>query len=159
MSQPKSATDFILRGLFLPFSRQNLLLSFKPSQFFYELSRVSGYPEKTLRDTMSRATRDGYIVMGDTIPQLTAKGLKKVQPFVAEKLPENGQLLVVFDIPEERKMMRHEFRRLLKRLDFQYVQQSVWMSDLDHRKVLAEAVKKLELKDCVKVYEAAPIKL
>ena len=56
-------------------------------------------------------------------------------------------------------MMRHEFRRLLKRLDFQYVQQSVWVTDLDHRKVLAEAVKKLELKDCVKLYEAAPVKL
>lgn len=155
MAQPKTAREFILRGLFLPFSRQNILLAYKPSQFFYELSRVSGYPEKTLRTTMGRARKDGLIIMQDKVPKLTEKGMKKARPFAAKKLGKDARLLVVFDIPESRSAMRQEFRLLLKQLDFTYVQQSVWVTEYDHRAILKEAIKEFDLKDCVIVYEAA----
>lgn len=155
MAQPKTAREFILRGLFLPLSRQNVLLAFKPSQFFYELSRVSGYPEKTLRTTMSRAHKDGLIIMEDKVPKLTEKGMKKARPFAAQKLDKDARLLVAFDIPESRAPMRQEFRQLLKQLDFTYVQQSVWVTEYDHRDVLKEAIREFELQDCVITYEAA----
>lgn len=157
MAQPKTAREFILRGLFLPLSRQNVLLAFKPSQFFYELSRVSGYSEKTLRSTMSRAHKDGLIIMSDKVPTLTEKGQRKARPFTAQKLGKNARLLVAFDIPESRAPMRQEFRNLLKHLDFTYVQQSVWVTEYDHRDILKEAIKELELKDCVIIYEAAQL--
>lgn len=157
MAQPKTAREFILRGLFLPLSHENVLLTYKPSQFFYELSRVSHYSEKTLRTSMSRARKDGLIILEDKIPKLTEKGMKKARPFVAKKLGKNARLLVAFDIPESRTAMRQEFRTLLKQLDFTYVQQSVWVTEYDHRKILREALEELELEDCVVVYEAAQL--
>lgn len=141
----------------MPFSDENLMLSFKPKQFFYELSRISGYSENTLRDTMSRAVRDGLIIRENLTLTLTEKGMKKARPFIATKLPRESKLLVVFDIPEYRTSMRHEFRNLLKQLDFRYVQQSVWVSRYDHRETLAEAIKEFELQGSVIVYEAAEL--
>lgn len=155
MAQPKTAKQFILRGLCLPLSEENLMLAFKPGRFFRELSKISGYSEKTLQDTASRAKRDGLLVSNGNMLELTEKGRREARPFVAQKLSGEGKLLIVFDIPEERAKLRHEFRRLLKELDFVYVQRSVWVSEYDHREVLLEAIDDLELDGCVAVYEAA----
>lgn len=141
----------------MPLSDENLWLAFKPSKFFYELSKVSGYSEKTLRDTASRAKADGLIVRREHMLELTEEGRRKARPFVAEKLVQGGKLLVVFDIPEERVKIRHEFRRLLKSLDFTYVQRSVWVSSYDHREILQEAIEEFGLSDEVVVYEAAQL--
>lgn len=104
---------------------------------------------------MSRAHKDGLIIMSDKVPKLTEKGMKKARPFAAQKLRKDARLLVVFDIPESRAPMRQEFRQLLKQLDFTYVQQSVWVTEYDHRDILKEAIREFEFQDCVITYEAA----
>ena len=155
---PITATHFILRGLLLPLSRENILLSHKPPLFFAEREKISPHKQQALRVAYHRAQKTGLIDFDESaLPRLTQKGLLKAAPFESRKLSNKGKLLVIFDIPEERRKVRHEFRSLLKNLGFIMVQQSVWITDTDYRDVLKAAVYEYNLKGHVEIYEAAQI--
>jgi CRISPR-associated endonuclease Cas2 len=146
------AMIFMLRGL-MPYTTENVLLSFKPSTFFYEMSKVSGHSEAAIRNAYYRARRND-LLSGEKIPRLTEKGLRKIAPYIAKKLGKDARLIVIFDIPEHRVAVRHSFRSLLKSLGFDMVQQSVWVTDMDHKNIILEAIKELRLETCVEVHES-----
>lgn len=131
------------------------MLAFKPNRFFNELEKVSGYPSHTLRVAYSRGITNGLISERLANPGLTNAGWQRVQPFVATKLKGGGKLMVIFDIPVVDDWKRRLFRDHLKRLGFQQVQQSVWMSDTDYRELLARLITELTLENNVQIYEAA----
>lgn len=140
----------------MPMSHENVLLAFKPGRFFYELSKISGHRESTLRSAYNRAHRRGLIEQNaKSYPRLTKKGRIEAAPFVSHKLSHRGKLLVIFDIPENKASLRRELRTLLKRLGFVQVQLSVWVTDMDYRTVIIDAVTELELEGYVEFYEAA----
>ena len=151
------ALIYVLRGL-LPPNRENLLLSFKPGKFFYELSKVSGYKEQYVKTAYYRARKQGFID-NSKIPQLTEKGLRKVRPYIAKSLGKNARILLIYDIPEYMESERRALKRLLHNLGFELVQQSVWSSDKDHRETIREAVKELDIAGCVQIYESIRLKI
>ncbi|PID99142.1 CRISPR-associated endonuclease Cas2 [Candidatus Saccharibacteria bacterium] len=151
-SKKHPALIFVLRGL-LPYTMENVLLSFKPGLFFAELEKVSGYKRSTLSATYYRAKQQGLIEQ-DIVPTLTEKGLQKVRPYTAKKLGDHARLIVFFDIPQDRAYVRENLRRLLKNLGFEMIQRSVWVSDMDYRSVLLQAIEKFQLQDCVEVHES-----
>ncbi len=151
-SKKHPALIFVLRGL-MPYTQENFLLSFKPGLFFAELEKVSGYKQATLRATYYRAKQQGLIAQ-DIVPALTEKGLRKLRPYAARKLGNNARLIVLFDIPQPKAHIRDALRRLLKSLGFTMIQRSIWVTDIDHRKTLLEAIEKLDLKDYVEVHES-----
>lgn len=152
--KPHSALAFVLKGL-IPYSRENLLLAYKPNKFFNELERISDYRQSTLRNAYWRGKQRGLIDEdGYKNPKLTEEGLKKVKPFIVKKLGKKSKLMVIFDIPESDKLSRDKLRNLLKAWGFVQVQKSVWSSDLDFREALIEAIEKLSLSDYIEVYEA-----
>lgn len=65
--------------------------------------------------------------------------------------------MVIFDIPEYSALLRRRLRRLLKVLRFIQVQKSVWITEYDHRDVLGQAVKEMDLADYVEIYECAKL--
>ncbi|MDO8582118.1 MAG: CRISPR-associated endonuclease Cas2 [bacterium] len=69
--------------------------------------------------------------IGNTIQiALTTKGERiafKEQMKNASSCKTNECIIVIFDIPEQEKIVRQEFRRLLKECGFKKLQQSVWM--------------------------------
>lgn len=153
-SKPHSALTYVLKGL-IPYSRENLLLTYKPNKFFNELKRISDYRQSTLRNAYWRGKQRGLIDEDDyKIPKLTEKGLKKVKPFIVKKLGKKSKLVVIFDIPESDKLSRDKLRNLLKAWGFVQVQKSVWSSDLDFIEALSEVIDELSLRDCIEVYEA-----
>lgn len=152
----KSAMVYVLLGI-IPYTRPNLLLSFKPNQFFNELERISGYSPNVLRSAFSRAKTRKLIIAHDNVLNLSFEGMKTIQPFIAKKLAGGGQLMVIFDIPEDFAHLRRKLRLLLRQLQFKPIQQSVWMSDKDHKKIIAEAISLLGVEDWVQLYEAARI--
>ena len=151
-----SALTFVLLGL-VPYTRQNLLLTFKPSAFFAELARQSGIPEKTLRRSYQRAVQRKLITVSADKLDLSLKARQSIQPFIATQLP-GAQLMVIFDIPEDQAHLRRQLRSVLRELSFRPIQQSVWTSDMDHRAIIIETVEELHLADWVQVFEAAPAK-
>jgi DNA-binding transcriptional regulator PaaX len=152
----KSALTQILLAL-VPYTRQNLLLTFKPNQFFNELEKTSNQSTSTLRVAFSRAKENKLFIIEDDRVSLSLKGRQIVQPFIAQKLAGGGQLMVIFDIPEDSAILRRKFRILLIQLRFKQVQQSVWMSDMDYRAILDDSINDLGLQDWVQLYEAARI--
>jgi DNA-binding transcriptional regulator PaaX len=152
----KSALTHILLAL-VPYTKQNLLLTFKPNLFFNELEKTSNQSESTLRVAFSRAKENKLFVIDNGKVFLSLKGRQIIQPFIANKIAGNGQLMVIFDIPEDSANIRRKFRLLLIQLQFRQVQQSVWMSDKDHRSIIADSITDLGLQDWVQLYEAARI--
>lgn len=150
----RSAVRTLLKAL-IPYTRENLLLSYKPNQFFNELERSSGYSRKTLRNAANRASQKGLLRYEDGIPLLTNKGLHAMQPYIATKLAKQARLMVTFDIPEENSHLRRQLRQLLREWHFEQVQKSVWISQYDYGSVLVEAIEELGLGECVQVFECA----
>lgn len=146
---------YVLKGL-IPYTRENMLLSFRPGRYFDELEEVSGYPKQTIKTAYYRAKKSGYIEKG-TSSRLTNLGNQKLQPFLAKKLRGGGKLMVIFDIPREHNGLRRQFRALLKEWGFIKIQQSVWATSFDHVESVRTAVDELGLQDYVQLYEAAKL--
>lgn len=154
--QSQTATQFILRSL-IPYTRENLLLSFSPNRFFNELEKTSKYNRNTIKTTYYRAKQHGYLVYDDNFMWLTYEGLRIAQPYKAKKLKGNGQLLLIFDIPDQYQTKRDKLRRLLKSWDFEHVQKSVWATSKDYKKVIIKTLKEFALEEYVELYESARI--
>ena len=148
-----SALIFILKA-FIPYSRENLMLSFSPNKFFNELDKTSDYQKSTLRHAYWQAKKQGFIAESNGLVKLTAKGQREIRPFVAKQLGKNAKLMVIFDIPEERAVARRKLRDTLKLWDFSQIQKSVWMSDLDYSDLLKELTSELNITACVEIYAA-----
>lgn len=153
-AEQKSAMFYLLKGL-IPYSRENLQLSFHPHKFFNELERNSGYKHKSFLNVVTKAERRGYIKREAGLIKLTAAGKQKAQPFVPSKLKGDSKLMIIFDIPEDVAGLRQKLRLLLREWRFTQAQKSVWISDLDYRKELVEATKHLQLEKYVQIYESA----
>lgn len=155
-TREKSALTQVLLAL-VPYTKQNLMPSFKPDRFFEELKKTSGCSIPTLRVAYSRAKDHRLILTDGNKISLSLKGRQIVQPYVAERLDGGGQLMVIFDIPEDSAELRRKFRLLLRQLGFSQIQQSVWMSNQDHRQILVDSINDLGLQGWVQLYESARI--
>ncbi|OGL36323.1 CRISPR-associated endonuclease Cas2 [Candidatus Saccharibacteria bacterium RIFCSPHIGHO2_12_FULL_48_21] len=149
----RSPLVYVLVAL-IPYSKPNLLLSYKPSLFFNELEKVSRYKKSTLQKAYNRGLKNGLIHKSADLPKLTALGKRKIAPYTAGKLGDESQLLVIFDVPESRARARRTLRLLLRAWGFKQVQKSVWASNLDYREVLVEVIDELDLKQSVEVHES-----
>lgn len=95
---------------------------------------------------------------------LTPKGAKKVLEIKrrVEGIPgrKDGKWqMVIFDIPEDIRKKRDYFRNGLKRLKYQKVQQSVWVSPYNVFKETQELIRDLKLEPFVKLLLTREIKI
>jgi len=151
-----SAKYILLRAL-IPYSKDNLKLSFRPNQFFNRLEKASGYSHKTFQNAAWEAEKEGLIRREDRLIAITEKGKKKLQPFAAVKLGKKAKLMIIFDVPEKRSADRQRLRLLLREWHFTQAQKSVWITDYDYRKPLLKAVDELALGSCVQLFECAKL--
>lgn len=146
-------TKFIIEG-FIPYTKANLLLSFKPYAFFNELEKKHRINSRTVRSAYYRLIQRGYIELQDGRPQLTAKGRAKASLYSPQKLQGNAWLLVSFDIPEGERHKRSHLRLLLRELSFTKIQQSLWATKFDYREYLLAEITEHALEDYVIIFEA-----
>lgn len=149
---------YVLLAL-IPYTKPNQKLAYKPSLFFNDLEKLSGYSNKSLRSACRNATLKKLVSFQDASIKISLAGRQKLQPFIAHTLGNNAQLMVIFDIPEEMAGTRKKFRTLLIMLGFRQVQQSVLTSPYDHRQILTETIIELGLEEFVQLYEADQIHL
>ncbi len=148
----QSALVSVLKAL-IPYSQENLMLSFKPNQFFNELERSSSYKKKTLQTALWRAKQQGLIKRDGKLVQLTNQGLELMRPHTGTRLDKNARLMVSFDIPEGKAHIRRRLRLLLREWRFEQAQKSVWVSQYDYGKLLIESIKELDAEEYVQVFE------
>lgn len=147
---------YVLTAL-VPYTKQNLLLTFKPSAFFNELERLSPHSSRALRNSYNSAVRQQLISPGN-VPHLTLRGRSRLQPFVAKQLGDDARLMITFDIPESQRKSRDAFRRLLRYFECAQVQKSVWITDKDCSELIKENAAELGISDMVDLYEVLPLR-
>ncbi len=79
--------------------------------------------------------------------------LNKFETTKNENLPKN--LLIVYDIPENKKKEREWFRRHLKKFYFKMIQKSVWVGPSPLPKEFSDYLKEIKLKDNLKIFKLA----
>ncbi|QQG43143.1 MAG: hypothetical protein HYW45_02995 [Candidatus Daviesbacteria bacterium] len=67
--------------------------------------------------------------------------------------------LVIWDIPEKRRVARDLLRHKLKFLGFTQLQRSIWMTKKNCTKLLRDFIKEVGIKDWVRVVETTDIEL
>lgn len=151
-----STLEYVLLGL-LPYTRQNLLLSYKPGQFFNEPEKISGANQATLRSTLSRAQKQGLVERVQGVPRLTSSGEVRIRPYISQKITGDIYLMVLFDIPEDLASQRRKLRNFLKLRQFEQVQKSVWVTKFDYREEVVNIVDGLRLNEYVQVFEGRSV--
>jgi len=118
-----------------PYFVQNILRGYQ---------RWQKYPKRKVSDAFSRLKRDGFIEIEKKNHQiyisLTPEGRKRAGIFQIDKLKikkpkrwDKKWRLLMFDIPQERKISREALRGKLKELGFLLFQKSVWIHPFDCR--------------------------
>ncbi len=150
---PESKLDYVLRAL-VPYTEANLKLAFKPSLFFKELEKFDTHKARNAKSTYYRAIKDGYIEFTDDgLPVLTPKAQSKIQPIASPRFKRDVQLMITFDIPENKRHKRDRLRAILKLHKFHQVQKSVWVSKWDYRELLMLEINTSHLAEYVQLYE------
>lgn len=120
------------------------------------------YPLKksVFSQTLKRLREKGFIELVDDkelILRLTDLGRERAlwQKMTLEDGKWDGKWrLVIWDIPEKRRLARDLLRFKLKQLGFKQWQKSVWASKVDCTRLLREFIRKVGIEDWVMVIES-----
>ncbi len=123
----------------------------------------SSYKPQSLRNALTKLSKRELVRTGVDGIMLQAKGrvyveqkMARLQHFdspFAKSTPKN--LLVLFDIPEDRKAERGWFRKQLREFDYDMVQKGVWLGPSPLPKEFVQYVKTIRLRDCIKTFRLA----
>lgn len=117
--------------------------------------------KQSVRNQFNNLYRDGYIdkVNGYYILNKNGKEYlnkhKKKHLKNFEPIENNSQknLLLLYDIPEDKKQERDWFRRTLIKFGFVMIQRSVWVGPSPLPKEFLDYVKSIGLKDSIKTFK------
>lgn len=156
LSQKTSIENKILKLLFEPaYKYKGVPIS------VLGLPALLPYKKQSINNSIHKLNKNGYISKENDHFLLLPKGRKYVEnkkvkmvtflsPFKRES-PKN--LLVMFDIPEDKKAEREWFRFQLKQFGYNMIQRSVWVGPSPLPKEFLDYIKSLNLKNCIKTFK------
>lgn len=129
---------------------------------FLGLPDFKHYKYQTLANRCSDLINKGYIKEVNGTYVITYKGedflnqksrdvLKVFETERGDKDPKN--LLLLYDIPEDKRSERNWFRRQLVKFHFVMIQRSVWVGPAPLPKEFLEYLNKVGLKDTIKTFK------
>lgn len=166
MIKKKTLKYFILYGLEKSIQVSIRLIDFADNPHLYGLS--SGYPRKINYGGLYQAVKDlrekGYIELtkddeGKILMELTSIGKREmeIRKLLENKIWDKKWRVVIFDIPEKHKKLRHALRWKLREWEFIPWQKSVWVSKKDIIKPLREFIMELGISQWVKFFLAEDV--
>jgi DNA-binding PadR family transcriptional regulator len=142
-SKAKTITKQVLLGLFEvskdfanimidPYGKYNQFMGTRPGRYEYEKRQVYS----AVRNLKQQGLVKSYEQQGKTLFKLTQAGkIEAKKQLVLQRLEtkkiDGKWRVVIFDIPEQERRLRDNFRNLLKELEFKMLQASVWASPYD----------------------------
>lgn len=161
MNKKESIGKFILFALEKTVDGYVALEDFLYNPGFY-VSGMREVPKSSLAQALKRLREKGFVektVEKDTdkiVLRLTEAGREFL--YLAktdEEIEWDGKWrIVVFDIPESKRLVRDVLRRRLKLWDFRSWQKSVWASKKNVTEKLRSLIKELDIADWVLVIES-----
>jgi DNA-binding transcriptional regulator PaaX len=121
------------------------------------------YKKQSVRNTLSRLSKNEYIYQKGDHLTISLKGQKYISekasrlkffdsPFSKDDIKN---LLVIFDIPEDKKSYREWFRAQLKSFGYEMIQRSVWVGPSPLPKEFSNYLKFIRLEKCIKTFKLA----
>lgn len=168
MVREKTLGYFVLFGLEKSIQAWVRFVDFAYNPNLYGL--YSGYPRKinygALYQAIKKLRERGYIELtkndeGKILMKLTGKGRLEMQirKILKNKSWDGKWRVVVFDIPEKHKKLRHVLRWKLREWEFIPWQKSVWVSKKNIIEPFRDFIKELGISHWVKVFLAEDVKL
>ena len=123
--------------------------------FYHEINTMSGnrLRHQQVSKMIYQLKRNGYIEIDDTTGRsikLTDKAKIKIVEQVVEKTSvDRRNRFVSFDIPEPLHANRDQFRRVIKRMGFRQIQQSLWVIDKNVGELVEIAAKEYGIEEYV----------
>lgn len=149
-----------------------ILKELTTTTFYYKGMRVNmlGLPASLFQEnknsfssTLSKLKKDGFVCQKDDKLMITKKGREYVARKIASlKFFKNNfeekakkDLIVMFDIPENKKAEREWFRWHLKKFHYEMIQRSVWVGPSPLPKEFLGYLKSIGLENCIKTFKLA----
>ncbi|MEK7572316.1 MAG: CRISPR-associated endonuclease Cas2 [Patescibacteria group bacterium] len=140
----------------------NIELNYKGVRVnLFGIPRFKKYPQKSFRDTIDRLTRNEIIEKELAGIVLSKKGKEYVRKKYDSlkqfenpgNLSKDRTLLVMFDIPTEKKAHREWLRWHLKKFNYIMIQKSAWVGPSPLPKEFSEYLKSIKLDKCIKIFK------
>lgn len=167
MIKKNSLSYYLLLGLEKSIQSGVFLIDF--AQYYYRYVHSDYDPRELNYGALYQAVRDlrekGFIETEKDgkriLLRLTETGRQEaiIKKLLAEDKWDGKWRVVVFDIPEKHKKLRHALRWKLKEWEFTFWQKSVWVSKKDIVEPLRNFIKEIDITQWVKVFTAEDIKL
>ena len=111
------------------------LVSARSTRRFYAIIRereFNRYNKKSVRVALSRLHAKGYISNSTSGWSITKKGKRlftRPQIYISSPFTENSppSMIISFDIPENKRAIRHWLRNQIKIFGYKMLQQSLWI--------------------------------
>lgn len=161
MIKKGSLTYYILLALEKGIESGTPFLDFldNPSKFVWTGYRTNlnySHLYKTIRELRIK----GYIETPKNgkkiLLKLTDKGKQEIilRKLLDDRKWDGKWRIVIFDIPERQRFLRHAFRYQLREFEFKPLQKSVWIGRKNVTKELRNFIKDIGMEPWVKIFEA-----
>jgi len=147
-------TDLVLLQLFLGLT---LITSSKHSSKFLEknLKKIhDNFDEEKIKRAFYELKKEGLVEYGKRLwlePQITQEGRKRLAGFLPQYDPvrawDKRFYLITYDIPEKERKNRDLLRRFLKKIGCGLLQESLWITPYNPKKVINEYVAEAGLEE------------
>jgi len=153
-----SITKEILKELW------NTELNYKGMRInIFGIPRFKQYSPRNIRTTIDRLKRKGIIekelagiVLSKYGKEYAGRKTNSLKQFSKpENISKDKNLLLMFDIPTERKPEREWLRWHLKKFGYIMIQKSVWVGPSPLPKDFEEYIKNIKLNKCIKTFKLA----
>jgi len=129
----------------------------------FGVPRFKKYSPRSIRTTVDRLKKRNLIEKEISGIVLSKRGKDYVRKKIdslkqfdkSENISKDKNLLLVFDIPTERKPEREWLRWHLKKFDYVMIQKSVWVGPSPLPKEFKEYIEKIKLNKCIKTFKLA----
>ncbi len=158
-SHKLSILERILEVLDTPVSRRHKGVSVN----IFGLPIFSDCKKQSISNSLYNLKKKGYIISDGETWRLSKTGREYRQKILSQikyfdspfdkNAPKN--LIVMFDIPEDRKTERNWFRFHLRKFGYIMIQKSVWVGPSPLPKEFISYIESIKLKDSVKAFRLA----
>jgi DNA-binding transcriptional regulator PaaX len=129
----------------------------------FGIPRFKNNSSRSIRTTIDRLKQKGFvekelqgIVLSKYGKEYVKRKIDSLKQFSKiENISKDKNLLLMFDIPTERKAEREWLRWHLKKFDYIMVQKSVWVGPFPLPKEFKEYLEKIKLNKCIKTFKLA----
>ncbi|MCX6753872.1 MAG: CRISPR-associated endonuclease Cas2 [Candidatus Nomurabacteria bacterium] len=127
----------------------------------FGIPRFQKYSQRNIRTTIDRLKRKGLIekelsgiILSKHGKEYVRKKFDSLKQFERPtNQPKERKLLVMFDVPTEKKGEREWLRWHLKKFGYIMIQQSVWVGPAPLPKEFSNYLKEIKLDRCIKTFK------